>query len=659
MKNLLLPVVMLCTCLSAFAQLHVSPNTTAATDSYVFVKDQILYVEQDINLVRNTNDATTVSSIYLRDESQLIQGESGATANSGTGWLSVYQESNSDSYDYNYWASPVGGSPGATAGNRNFRLLRMADSLSVTDSEYAYYTYEHNGYSSPNLTISMTWFDSWNPTTQSWSWIGPSGTIPAGYGFTMKGTNETTAIDGTTTDQDANNQRYEFRGRPFNGDITVPVQTSAIPFQNTVEDYYYFTLSGNPYASALDLKDVFYETGNEEIIQFAYWDEDRSINSHYYLDNKGGYGTWVPGPEADDTNAGLYVRPNFMNYDADGDPTTDTGVDGEIIERRYAPIGQGFMIVSDSLDLGIQTVTIKNSHRQYVKEGAANLSEHKFGENNETSNKFTGPITTPGGDDPAPDNSEFYTPHLRLNAIFGDNSHFREMILAFHDTATDNFDRGMDARHPMDGAISESYMPLRYGNQDDGDPDKFDRNLVIQTVPYDDIRKRVPIAFQLDNQETIELMAIDEVNLPFSKAYLYDSANNSYQQITAGESASLNLYPGIYEGRFFITFRGPYIDTDVSLGEEINEAKRDLLANVDFVQNNPSATLQVNNPEGFNVKDLSIFDMTGKLVLTQQNLGQQNRLSFPTGNFADGIYLVRLTTSDNLKVDYKINVINK
>lgn len=667
MKNLLLSLAMLLCISSAYAQLYVSPNAASSTDSYIFVSDQILYVEEDVNLVRNTNDPTTVSSIYLRDEAQMIQGSTGSS-NSGTGWLSVYQESNSDAYDYNYWASPVGGSPSGTSGNRNFGMIRLADSLSVTNSEYAYYTYEHNGYSTPNLTISLSWFDHWDPTTQRWVWNGLGGSVAPGYGFTMKGTNVTTAADGTTVDQDANNQRYEFRGRPYNGDITVPVQTSAVPFTDGTA--YYFTLSGNPYASALDLKDVFYDSDNTEIAEFHYWDEDRTVNSHYYIDNKGGYGTWVPGPVGDDANPGIYTRPTFMNYDNAGNPTTSTGVQGAIVQRRFAPIGQGFMIAADPLTPGDGSITIKNSHRQYVKEGAGNYSEHKIMENDgkNGANSFTssseddsssddgGPTGTQDSDDlPTPIDYSNYTPQMRLHTVFGDDTHFRDMVLAFHDTATDGFDRGMDGRHPMDGSIAEAFMPI----QVTVDGDSQTRPLVIQTVAFTHLTQMIPISFTLEEQMNVLLKVTEEINLPFKRAYLFDIEENTYEKITDGEDSSRILPAGLYKDRFYITFAAPKPGEDTMVDNAFVEAQNRLLENVDFVQNNPIAELQVNNPEGYDVKELSIFDMSGKLVLTKQNLGTQSSLRFPTGNFSDGVYLVRLTTVDNLKVDYKISVINK
>ncbi|HEU4496872.1 MAG TPA: secretion protein, partial [Flavobacterium sp.] len=99
MKKLLL---LLLASVSGFSQLYVSPS------SYMYVKDRVLFVKQDINLDNN-------GLIYLRNDSQLLQGTATSSQNRGLGQVSVFQEGTSDNYDYNYWCSPVG-IPAAASG---------------------------------------------------------------------------------------------------------------------------------------------------------------------------------------------------------------------------------------------------------------------------------------------------------------------------------------------------------------------------------------------------------------------------------------------------------------------------------------------------------------------------------------------------------------
>ncbi|MBW2938953.1 T9SS type A sorting domain-containing protein [Aureisphaera sp. CAU 1614] len=629
MKNLLLLLAVATIANVSYAQLYVSPNATTSTDSYVYVKDQLLFVEQDINLVLNTNNPTTVGSIYLREGSQLLQGNSNST-NSGTGHISVFQESNADSYDYNFWCSPVGRLTGS--GNQNFGVRRLWDSLNVTESLRSETTGNFNSVSSP-LRIATRWLYTFNPVNQRWAATGASDLVPAGYGFTMKGTDVTVHSDPYNEPQ---NQRYDFRGRPNNGNITIPAQTAAIPFTDGTN--YYFTFTGNPYPSVLDLNLFFNDSDNQEIDAIRFWDEDRSINSHLYIDNKGGYGTWIPGPTPY-VDGGVYTAPNFMNYDSQGNPTTDTGVNGASFERLYAPVGQGFMVSSNSgiVDASPNQLILKNSQRAttFIKEGAGNFSEFR--------------------------NSVEATPLLRLHAIFGDNTHFRDMVLMFHNSATFDFDRGLDATHPSDGAITEAYFTIN------GDDPAKKKNLVIQTVPYKGGDNMfIPISFKLNQQENVKLISAEIVNPPFQNVYLYDKLNGTYLPIYPDESANENpetasilLDAGTYEGRFFITFKDKQIISDEDDEDVPIISERGITQSVDFFQNNPAKQLEVSNPDGYDIKTLNIFDMGGKLVYSESNVGNSSKLTFPTANLSDAVYLVRLSTTDNQTIVYKINVINK
>ena len=625
MKNLLLLSAMLLCAVSATAQLYVTPN--GSTDSYVYVNDQILYVEDDVQLVAN-NAGTTEASIYLREQAQLIQG-SGTTPNSGTGFISVFQDSNADSYDYNFWGSPVGDQTLGGSGNQNFGILRVHDSLTRTNSVVTNTTASHNGSSSP-LTISRRWLYINTPST-AWQQMQTNTIVQPGYGFTMKGTDVTVHGDPLT---DPQNQLYDFRGRANNGDISIPVSNGMA------------TIAGNPYPSALDLNRVVYDSDNSEMGgQVYYWDEDRSINSHFFLDNKGGYGTWVPlASDPNGTSAGAYTAPMFLNYDNGGNPSGGNTGTGASFQRRFAPIGQGFRIVGVSTG----TVIFKNSHRRYIVEGAANNSQFR---NADTGNpdSLSDSVDANGNNSNGGGNTTNTEtiPQMRLHVFFGE-SHYRDLLLVFSDETTDGYDMGWDGRHPMDGATAEAYFPI---TDDEGITEPY----VIQSLPFA-VEKMIPINFNITEETKMVLQAVEEINLPFDHAYLFDSERNAYKKITDGDDVAGIVPPGQYEGRFFIVFRA---QRAVEENSPATTRTEEVAANVTFFQNNPAAQLEVSNPEGYDIKQAHIFDMSGKLVYSGQNLGNSTRLTFPTATFSDGVYLVRLTTSDNVSLDYKISVFNK
>jgi len=647
---------------ASFAQLTVKPN--GSSDSYVYVKDQVLFVNDYVNLTENPTLATK-ASIYLRNESQLLQGSPASpTANSGNGYISVFQDSNSDSYDYNYWGSPVG-DPLLT-GNKNFGILKFydPDPVIVTKSTQTLVTAGYNGAPSPNLTISNRWLYSF-PAGGPWSRIYSGNNVEPGYGFTMKGVGISPNGGPETM-----NQRYDFRGRPNSGDITVNIKAD-------VE-----TMAGNPYPSAIDMIKFFNDPDNIEINKIAYWDEDRTINSHYYIDNKGGYGTWVPGTMLydinDDTHTGISTQATFYNYDSAGNQGTATGGMGQDVDRRFAPIGQGFMLIGESGVVGTQQVKFKNDHRRYIKEGnnsdflrpgrngneASFTADIKIDPDTNTNDQDTETETGGNGDnntdtndnEESGDSATSQMSYIRIYTTFhtfsGEPSHFRDMVLSFSDDATDGYDRGFDAYHPEDGANSDAFFPIW---DKSFVPQMSSKNLVIQGTNFE-ISKHIPINFTIGNTYKTMIQVVEEINFT-TPVYIYDSQSGLYQKISQGNYGGLfNLEPGNYENRFYIVFQD---GTQNKGKQEIKNIQEEVTNAVDFFQNNYMQQLEVMNPKGYTIDSANIFDMSGKLVISKSHLGNNTSYNFDTRSLSDGIYIVKLRTNENIGIDYKMKVYNK
>ncbi|MCL6296660.1 secretion protein, partial [Gaetbulibacter sp. 2012CJ34-3] len=124
----------------SYAQLSVRNS------AYVFVNDEIVFVENDVNL----NEAA--STIYLRNQGQLIQGtgtETAATKNSGIGELSVYQNGNVGVHEFNYWCSPIASKTSSTV-NNPFGISLLNDITGLTTATPATYIFaNYNGSASP------------------------------------------------------------------------------------------------------------------------------------------------------------------------------------------------------------------------------------------------------------------------------------------------------------------------------------------------------------------------------------------------------------------------------------------------------------------------------------------------------------------------------
>lgn len=626
MKNLLLLFAFLFCTGTAFSQLFVRPNPTNSTDSYVYVEDQVLFVEQGIELEINTNDATnTEPSIFLRDFAQLVQGTT-ATANSGTGLLSVQQNTpGDDAWDYTYWASPIGNETLGASGNQNFGIFHLYEPTGLTTATQTLKTTSYDGYTdATNMYISGRWiYTHETPGTEAesnYTHRGGQYLIPPGYGFTMKGLN----LNNTAGNHDWN---YEFRGRANNGTFNYTV---AAPVSTVAQ----MTLAGNPYPSALDLSLVV--SGNPRVSTIWFWDEDRTIDSHYYIDNRAGYGTWVP---AGGTN-GTYTPPTFVEWDASGGTggggSGGTG-DGSI-NRRYAPIGQGFMLIGNANGVA----TIDNSMRVYQREGTN--SDFRINGEGERNNDDSGS----GEIDFNPDD---YWPQFRVISEFGE-SHSRILTMLFSEEATNGYDHGMDGYHPMDADNAEAFFPI-FDNSENviGEYGPYS----IQTVPFR-IEYKIPLAFILDEQIDIIVKARDYINFN-QTAYLWDKLENTFSQISGEDNEATMVLPaGTYDDRFYIVFNSYKESIENSDG---TLAQDNVRANMDFYQNNRVKQLEISNPEGYTIKDANIYDMAGKLVISKSNLGSDLNIDLSTAMLSDGVYLIRLTTSDYVDIDYKMIIENK
>lgn len=700
MRNLLLSSLFTIAITPLFAQLTVKPidddgNTgVSAGDSpaYMYVNDVVLYVQSAVDLTENPTDATANpagefnGSIYLRGDGQLIQGDA-VSANTGNGSISVYQTSQSDAHDYNLWMSPVSSPGESTTGNQTTGRQRIHDVNSITRSTEVGITTGLNGSSSTatggfaaasgNMMISSQWTFSFDPIN-GFQGFNSNNNAP-GRGFIMKGTNvspHTGSADPALIHADLNVQQYDFRGRPNSGNITVPIY-------GPVGGEDRFMLTGNPYPSFLDLAAFFNDVDNiGKIDHIAFYEEDRSINSHFYESNKSGYGSWVPFGTTNpadpmntgDATQGIYVPAVFLNYDSGGNPLSTYQIDldgdmvlddviGETLNKRFSPIAQGFMIVGSSSVSGSDIVTFKNSHRVFISRTAteagvfrntdvsSKMSNQALTASNNSTGSTTGVI--PGqilsegnttGVIPGQILPE--TSHMMLNAYFP-GSHNRLFALGFSENTTLGFDIGYDSSHPMD-ATSEVYMPIMGGD--------LDKKLLTQGVPFK-TDLEVPITITTDVPGSVLLNVAYSKNMPVDKAYLFDLELNTYQEITNDEVANVNLpEAGKIEGRFFIVFKSieeNSFDLEVSTG--LSFAKK----NIEVFQDNRLSLMSVLNLERLDVKELRVYDMTGSLVHTESNIGVVERHNIPTGTFADGAYLVKLTTKDNLILDYKVTIFNR
>jgi len=565
--------------------MYVSPN------SYVYASNQYVYIKNDLELNAST------SNFYLRNDGQLLQGTTGSGANKGVGSLSVFQEGSVNNYQYNYWCSPVGNVATTTSTNNPFGIGQLGRPTTVTATTAVTIlgSNVYDGTALP-LTIAPYWIYKFiNKISYSdWVHVGAASSIAAGEGFTMKGTsgNDATTINGVQNNT-GSKQRYDFRGKPNDGNITIVVSPNEL------------TLTGNPYPSAIDLQAFL--IGETNCTGIAYfWEHDKTINSHYLADYKGGYGSYSSG-----TN--IYSRAPFYSYNGSGTPGGALVGTGGNYERKNSPIGQGFMIEGKVGATG--NVQMKNSYRVFIKEGAANLSQFEKRANNKTTST-----------------SNNILPQIRFNTLL-DNGANSQMVLAFDVASTDGVDRAMDAAYPNDGPAN-NYFVIN-GNE-----------YIIDVVPFD-IDKKVPIGFRNYAEANYKITVNEMLNIPeVTNVYLHDKTTNLYYDIK-NSFYDLTLPAGTYNTRYEITFKKG------TLGVDDIESQSFMVQ-----QDNINKNLIINNPLQLELATCSLYDVVGKLIFTKNQLGTDSSYTFPTSNLSNGICIVKLTTNNKIEMGTKIIVKN-
>lgn len=594
-----------------FCFVQVNSQMFVSNNSSVYVNNQVIFIKSGLELNGGN------SNFYLRNEGQLLQGITAASQNKGEGNLSVYQEGSVNNFQYNYWCSPVGTSE-ATAGNSSFGITQLKDIATSTTSTAITVlpSNNYNGTASP-LAVAPYWIWKLPATAASaWVFVGSAASLKAGEGFTMKGTAgaNTTTVNGIQNNP-GSKQRYDFRGKPNDGTISIPVLNEKL------------VLTGNPYPSAIDLSAFLMNATNSTGIAY-FWEQDKTNNSHYVADYRGGYGTYSP---MGGSGNGIYTPATFFSYDGAGNQGSSTGTGGTY-ERRFSPVGQGFLIRGTADG----TVEMKNNYRTFVKESKVTFSEF---EKNSAANKkysnssFLANIPSVSGFD--------YTtvdttpnPQIRFNTLLN-NEGVLQIVLAFNPNATDDADHGMDALSTSMSTPADVYFVMQ------------NREYVIDAVQFD-INKRIAIGFKNAAQANYKISVNEIINFTDSEEiYLHDKTADTYHDIK-NAFYELSLPAGVNNNQFEITFK-----KGTTLG--INEVE-----NTNFVmyQNNDTKNLIINNPEQKELVSCNLYDIVGKLIFSKDNLGSDAAYNFSTTGLSDGIYIVKLNTNEETSVSQKIIIRN-
>ncbi|HEY0091754.1 MAG TPA: T9SS type A sorting domain-containing protein, partial [Flavobacterium sp.] len=221
--------------------------------------------------------------------------------------------------------------------------------------------------------------------------------------------------------------------------------------------------------------------------------------------------------------------------------------------------------------------------------------------------------------------------HFRLNAILNDQ-YTRQIALAFLPEATDNVDRGIDAKSPNnDDLPNDVYFALEGGKY------------VIQGINFD-VTKRIPVGVKADNNSTFRFYVPEVINFDENQPiYLYDGADGTYHNIKTG-FFEVTLDSGIYNDRFEITFMDAALNVPHVSSSDI-----------DVLQDNDAQLLSISNPALHSLTSATLYDMSGKTIINAP-LGSEAHYGFPTSSLSEGVYIVKIVTINGEDIDRKISI---
>ncbi|SDX53624.1 LamG-like jellyroll fold domain-containing protein [Flavobacterium degerlachei] len=549
-------------------------------------------------------------NIDLVGESQLVEKRYTTTQFSesildptSTGFIKIDQQGKKNSFNYNYWSSPVSLIQGIS-NNVPYIIKNILKDGTISNSPKIISfgtTFNYADTYSDPIKITDRWIWSYNSQIidgddwgnyYKWNHITSNGTIKTGEGFTMKGTGgaaDTTAL-----------QNYVFVGKPNSGTISL----------NLIKNNSY--LIGNPYPSALDadefIKDNIKETINGNIGRntenrfngvLYFWDHFGLSNNHLLAEYEGAYATYTL----------MGGAPGV------GSSPLTAGGTGTKIPERYIAVGQGFF-VNASLDSAVGTtaeivqggtLNFKNSQRKFERESSGNSLFMKAAENTKLK-----------------EDAKDTRLKIRLGFDSTVGTH-RQLLVGVDKNTTNQFDIGYDA--PMFGSSSNDiYWELA------------DSKFVIQAVANFNDDQIIPFGLIVANKGTATIKLDKLENIPQSlQIYLYDNLTTTYYDIK-NNAFTIPLDVGEYKSRFSLRFSEKTLNVDeFNLSEGIS---------VYYTNNNKILNIENNFIEE-TVDKIFLFNMLGQSIANWDvKERKQNNIQIPIKNMPSGVYIVKLKTSN-------------
>jgi len=206
---------------------------------------------------------------------------------------------------------------------------------------------------------------------------------------------------------------------------------------------------------------------------------------------------------------------------------------------------------------------------------------------------------------------------FRINADL-EETYTRQLLLNFHDTATNDYDYGLEGR-PSNVLASDAYF------------NSTTTPLNIQAFSFDE-DLTIPVILKTEFQQLVTFRIFDIQNFSDTQPiYLHDILNDTYTDLRV-QNHQVTLPQGLFEDRFEITFNTS--NTLNTIDEELDSFT--------IFQNNSNNYLTFNNPNRNKVNSIELFDVSGKLILRTNEMSSLEEYAISSKSFSDGVYLVKV-----------------
>lgn len=266
-------------------------------------------------------------------------------------------------------------------------------------------------------------------------------------------------------------------------------------------------------------------------------------------------------------------------------------------------------------------------------------------------------VTFTNGQRTVGNNNQFFSPGQNtMNRVWlmlqNDSAGYNQLLVALNDDATDGFDKNLDGKK-MKGNPQLSF----YSKIDQED-------YAIQALPKPNYVRGKTIALGVDayvsGEYTIALDSLDNWPENYSLT-LIDRLNHAeINLLTEGAHHFTVDSTGVIANRFFLNIEHKLEASNGELNDDSDttqttsvDDKNIELHDIDVFQAQGKIWVNATHTP-FNIQHVELMNVNGQLLGMQRFGPQNNRVSVSTGNLAQGIYLVKVTTTNGENMNRKI-----